>query len=133
MDDSANCGQCGNKCSVGNICKDGTCITGIGATYCYGKAINTSVDSANCGRCGSKCDKGYICVSGSCVKGIVGDTYCDGESVNIFTNDANCGQCGYNCNKVTEGRFIFCGKGKCCARVSSGQCITSTGEVVGGY
>ena len=72
--DSANCGQCGNKCDIGEICNGGKCETGIGATYCDDKSMNTSIDSANCGQCGKKCDVGEICNSGKCKTG-TGATY----------------------------------------------------------
>ena len=66
MDDSANCGQCGKKCGIGEICNGGKCETGTGGTYCDGKWIYTFGDSANCGQCGDKCGVGEICNKGKC-------------------------------------------------------------------
>ena len=52
LNDSANCGRCGEKCAVGHMCLNGACLPGIGETFCDGSAVNTSNDPANCGQCG---------------------------------------------------------------------------------
>lgn len=106
-DDSANCGQCGNRCSVGEICKSGECEMGTGYTNCDGTGIDISNDSTNCGRCGNKCDVGEICRLGKCENG-TGGTYCDGARVDTSNDTANCGQCGNKCG-VDE----VCNRGKC--------------------
>ena len=75
MDDSAHCGQCGNKCAVGKICKSGTCQTGTGATTCNAKEANTSKEALNCGQCGNTCPTDKTCKAGVCTASIdVGNT-----------------------------------------------------------
>ena len=71
--DSANCGQCGKKCGVGQICQSGTCQSGTGATYCDGKSVNTSNDFANCGQCG-RTTPHKICKDGDIIDPSVGGT-----------------------------------------------------------
>ena len=65
--DSTNCGRCGNKCGVGEICRLGKCENGTGETYCDGARVDTSNDTANCGQCGNKCSVDEECMSGRCV------------------------------------------------------------------
>ena len=96
MDDSANCGRCGNKCSIGELCNFGVCTTGTGKTYCNGMSTNTANDSLNCGQCGKTCGVGEICTDGVCTAG-TGKTYCNGISINTANDFFNCGQCDYNC------------------------------------
>ena len=108
MDDSANCGQCGKKCGVGQVCQSGTCQTGIGATVCDGKSVNTSNDSANCGQCGYACPDGVSCRSGGCVI-----KQCNGIQTSLMDDSSNCGQCGKKC-----------GVGQIC---QSGTCQSGTG------
>ena len=105
--DSANCGQCGNKCEIGEICKSGECEMGTGYTNCDGTGIDISNDSTNCGRCGNKCDVGEICRLGKCENG-TGETYCDGARVDTSNDTANCGQCGNKCSVDEE-----CMSGRC--------------------
>ena len=97
--DSANCGQCGKLCGVGEICESGVCVEGIGTTYCNGHdSIDISSDSANCGQCGKICKQGFICQSGICQTGI-GDTFCNHEVTNTSNDFFNCGQCFHSCEK----------------------------------
>ena len=65
--DSANCGQCGKVCGVGEICASGVCTIGTGGTYCNGNLVNISYnDGTNCGQCGKACPSGTSCISGIC-------------------------------------------------------------------
>ena len=55
LNDSNNCGRCGNHCSVSETCTGGSCTCGPGYTSCMGSCVsNASLisDSSNCGRCG---------------------------------------------------------------------------------
>lgn len=51
--DEANCGSCGNVCTIGTFCFNGTCKCLEGETLCGGRCVDTSFDPNNCGKCGS--------------------------------------------------------------------------------
>jgi len=84
--DPANCGSCGNQCSAGEPCTDGSCgiICPLGLSECReGSCVDTNADSENCGTCGNICMPGDHCCSGVCV--------------NLRTDNNNCGRCGISC------------------------------------
>ena len=110
--DSTNCGQCGNKCGFGEICKSGKCETGIGYTYCDGKGVDISKDATNCGQCGFACPTGVECISGQCVT-----TQCGSISTSLMDDSANCAQCGYKC-----GKREICKNGKCETGIGNTYC-----------
>lgn len=71
MNDSANCGRCGNRCSISETCTGGFCSCAPGYESCMGRCVNSSSfisDSSNCGRCGNICSIGESCLGGSCRK-----------------------------------------------------------------
>lgn len=110
--DSTNCGQCGNKCGFGEICKSGKCETGTGGTYCDGKGVDTSKDATNCGQCGFTCPTGVKCISGQCVT-----TQCGSITTSLMDDSANCAQCGYKC-----GKREICKNGKCETGIGNTYC-----------
>ena len=71
MNDSANCGRCGNRCSISETCTGGFCSCAPGYESCMGRCVNSASfisDSSNCGRCGKICSIGESCLGGSCRK-----------------------------------------------------------------
>ncbi len=64
--DDANCGACGNACTMGQRCIDGTCQCETSEMLCEGRCINTLWDDANCGACGHACGVGEECSVGAC-------------------------------------------------------------------
>jgi hypothetical protein len=71
VNDSANCGRCGNRCSFSETCTGGFCSCGPGYESCMGRCVSSASfisDSSNCGRCGNICMGGESCIGGSCRK-----------------------------------------------------------------
>jgi hypothetical protein len=71
INDSSNCGRCGNHCSFSETCTGGSCSCGPGYTSCMGSCISQGAlmsDSSNCGRCGNSCSIGQTCMGGSCMR-----------------------------------------------------------------
>lgn len=95
--DEANCGECGNSCSPGEVCFAGECVfdasaigepcdtEASGAEGCkfgnaehYGDGCCPEGDEAicrdirwdplNCGRCGNKCSENELCEAGKCMR-----------------------------------------------------------------
>lgn len=71
LNDSNNCGRCGNSCSAMETCSAGSCTCAAGYSMCMGNCMNDSSfigDNSNCGRCGNICSIGESCVGGTCMK-----------------------------------------------------------------
>jgi hypothetical protein len=71
INDSNNCGRCGNRCSFSETCTGGSCSCGPGYTSCMGSCVSQSSfmgDSSNCGRCGNSCSIGESCMGGTCTR-----------------------------------------------------------------
>jgi hypothetical protein len=71
MNDSFNCGRCGNRCGFSEACTGGFCGCAAGYTSCMGSCMSDASfisDSSNCGRCGNHCSMDERCVGGSCMK-----------------------------------------------------------------
>lgn len=71
VNDSANCGRCGNRCSISETCTGGSCTCGPGYTSCMGQCKSSAdfiSDNQNCGSCGNSCGIGESCFGGSCRK-----------------------------------------------------------------
>jgi hypothetical protein len=126
LNDSGNCGKCGNTCPFKQICCNGSCkdlitdssncgkcgiVCDFGTSCCNGKCINLNFDTQNCGSCGNKCPSGTICCNKSCVnaqtdsnncgntctKCETGKICCNGSCVDTKTDLSNCGTCGTKC------------------------------------
>ena len=131
--DTANCGSCGNACTVANGtagCNAGNCIIAacnVGFSNCNnqyadGCEVNTGADVSNCGGCGIVCanvaNATRACTAGACVIAACNagfancnNIYNDGCEVNTNTNVSNCGSCGNVCN-VANGT-AGCAAGAC--------------------
>ena len=113
--DRNNCGACGNVCTAGQDCVDGTCICPVGTTRCGHSCVDVTVDPLNCGECGNECPGpggfGEKAVGGgpSCAGGVCsyvcypGYRDCngrvnDGCEVNVAQDPKHCGDCTTKCN-----------------------------------
>jgi hypothetical protein len=83
LNDSANCGACGNSCALGGYCEGGACAGGCQGTICGGVCVDTAFDGNNCGACGNVCNMVLTCCNGGCV--------------NLNTDPNNCGWCSAHC------------------------------------
>ena len=108
--DLQNCGACGARCCLGNVCSGGRCAAACspGNTACgprtgpdgctFFACIDTLSDNNNCGACGTQCAAGQVCVLGSCLTPCAaGETRCGMTCVNLNTSNDNCGACGRRC------------------------------------
>ncbi|PYV31486.1 MAG: hypothetical protein DMG09_25835, partial [Acidobacteria bacterium] len=71
INDSNNCGRCGNRCSFSETCTGGFCGCAPGSEMCMGRCVSSATfisDSQNCGRCGNSCGVGESCFGGFCRK-----------------------------------------------------------------
>jgi hypothetical protein len=60
------CGGCGNVCTNGGSCYQGTCCA-AGSMLCGTKCVNVWTDSQHCGSCTNMCGQGTVCWGGQCV------------------------------------------------------------------
>ncbi|MEZ4296816.1 MAG: hypothetical protein R3B70_17755 [Polyangiaceae bacterium] len=128
----ANCGSCGNACSLANsssTCTNGACAVGTcnaGFDDCDGQASNGCETNLNasvvsCGACGNACNlanASQSCNNGSCAIGScnAGFGNCDGQTANgcetsTATSVTNCGACGNVCNLANSNEV--CTSGAC--------------------
>jgi hypothetical protein len=71
INDSSNCGRCGNQCSFSETCTGGSCSCGPAFTSCMGQCMSSAdfiSDNQNCGSCGHSCGAGEMCTGGTCTK-----------------------------------------------------------------
>jgi len=66
--DPLNCGTCGLRCAVGDLCVDGMCTPLCEAplSFCSGFCVDFDTDPDHCGSCGARCPSG-LCTDGMCV------------------------------------------------------------------
>jgi hypothetical protein len=85
LNDSHNCGICGNSCPLGAYCEGGVCLGGPcpGLTNCSGVCVNVNYDSYHCGACGTVCPYPTVCCSGRCV--------------DLSSDWGHCGACEFGC------------------------------------
>jgi hypothetical protein len=83
VNDSANCGACGNSCPLGGYCEGGACVGGCQGTICGGVCVDTRFDGNHCGACGTVCNMALTCCNGGCV--------------DLNTDVNNCGACSAAC------------------------------------
>jgi hypothetical protein len=62
-----NCGICGNVCSSGSMCANGSCNCVGGSMACGDQCVDLQSDSGNCGSCGNVCALGQTCGGGQCL------------------------------------------------------------------
>jgi hypothetical protein len=94
--DESACGSCGNICTIGTSCINGTCKCLEGETLCGGRCVDTSFDFNNCGKCGNSCPAGQFCINGGCTCAN-GNLFCNGTCIDKDIDDNNCGECGNVC------------------------------------
>jgi hypothetical protein len=123
-----NCGTCGN------ICSNGTCISGVcsppvpgcpdGQISCSSGCIDPSSDPNNCGGCGYNClslpnVSSSLCSSGKCIPtckqgyGNCNNSLSDGCETNMLVDNTYCGNCSTNCNLLPNVSATACQWGSC--------------------
>ncbi|MFO0586988.1 MAG: hypothetical protein U0441_05605 [Polyangiaceae bacterium] len=148
---TANCGGCGNACSlanasqscVGGACAIGACNAGFGNcdnNVANGCETNLNASLANCGTCGNACsyaNAGAACNNGSCAMGSCSSGFanCDnnaanGCEVNTNTSAANCGACGNACSLANASST--CSSGSCAIVSCSGTFANCDGQAANG-
>ena len=113
LNDSNNCGACGNVCGDGACCSNGSCVSlcAVGDLWCNGECADIQDDSNNCGGCGTICGDGTCCNNGTCQSLCdVGRLWCNNQCVDFGNDSGSCGSCG-----------TPCGSGTCC---DGGSCVS---------
>jgi hypothetical protein len=113
LNDSNNCGACGNVCGDGECCSNGACasLCAPGQAWCNDECVDVQNDSNNCHDCGTVCGDGTCCDGGDCASICPsGQEWCDNACVDTENDSANCGACG-----------TACGDGTCC---NGGECVS---------
>lgn len=64
--DRDNCGACGKKCALGELCDLGNCTASCSGMLCGTSCVNTQTDEEHCGVCFKSCLAAQECVGGSC-------------------------------------------------------------------
>ncbi len=104
--DPANCGNCSNVCTNGQVCSNSQCALscGGGTTLCGNKCVDTMADVDNCGSCGNGCWGGYgisACVEGSCMQIACPNGLTDCKPIfgceDTQWDPSHCGSCGHVC------------------------------------
>ncbi len=98
--DARNCGSCGNTCTDGQVCREGSCHANCPGTQtsCAGLCVDTQTDARNCGNCGSPCAAGQACVNGTCLASCLAPlSFCNQVCVDQTIDPNNCGGCGVQC------------------------------------
>lgn len=150
LNDTKNCGTCGNACGPGVACIEGKCGCPAGRVECNGMCVDTRNDDANCGACGNPCDPDdgtckprppnarYGCRNGQCralkcndrgadCNGDLAANACNGDGCEVQdlgSDPNNCGACGNKCKAgescVDEGNGPECAVP--CARFGKSAC-----------
>src|SRR5204863_8305403 len=122
--DDANCGVCGVKCAMGQMCAAGNCAATCAAplVVCNNGCVDPRFDPMNCGGCFKACAVGpnaiRFCNNGVCglaCNNGFGD--CDGNGgngceIDLRSDVNNCGLCGRSCNGMS------CTNGNCAAALA---------------
>ncbi len=127
-----DCGQCGNACASGYVCRLGKCTSTCGPNLSKcpvdggDQCVDTTNDPNNCGACGQQCKSNETCVAqdggpSKCELGCgPGTTACGQNCVDLTIDPNNCGKCGASCGGGT------CYNSKCCSGTNiycNGSCI----------
>jgi hypothetical protein len=113
-DDPDNCGTCGNRCPLGDVCTNGMCS--CAGTSCPAQPNNIPAvcispggngNGLSCGACGVACNHPERCLSGQCACR-PGLAQCSGGCVDVKGDLVNCGTCGNAC-----GSGMKCSTGAC--------------------
>lgn len=110
-----HCGGCGQECSGGSFCDQGSCSTvcTAGLAECGGACADLDTDRAHCGSCGNACATDRMCVDGDCVCA-PGMQDCGGQCTDTETAIRHCGQCNLACENDE-----ICGEGSCICRTGN--------------
>jgi hypothetical protein len=119
--DVNHCGRCGNRCTSGQVCSNGTCVGSCMQTTCGASCVDLQTDVNNCGACGRRCaaapNTTATCAGGAC--GFVcnpGFGNCDSRTDNgceqSLTSQEHCGMCGSTCRSTTN-QPATCATGAC--------------------
>ncbi|MFO0561213.1 MAG: FG-GAP-like repeat-containing protein [Polyangiales bacterium] len=130
--DVNNCGACGNRCGMGQVCNNRTCTSACTAptsTNCSGACVDTNTDVRHCGGCGRACS--IANGSASCAAGVCGVGSCNagfgncdamaanGCETNTSTSAMHCGACGRACAAVANAT-VACSAGTCTFTCNAG-------------
>jgi len=138
LNDTGNCGSCGNSCLSGQTCQNGRCLVpgtsvpvvstsalititpelscSYGQIPCGNSCVNIFTDKKNCGVCGRTCGSQETCVNARCGPACTesGTSLCDDTCVDLDTDMKNCGSCGTECpSRVSNARGSSCMQGEC--------------------
>jgi hypothetical protein len=108
MGTNENCGSCGNACTGGAVCVNGTeCRCVAGQTQCNGQCVDLDNDPQHCGACPTVCTGGAVCHNRECISMCPAapppsTTSCDQSCVDLQTDVMNCGACGAQCHGGTQ-------------------------------
>jgi hypothetical protein len=97
LTDAQHCGACGNACTGGQICDQGSCACPTGQTLCGDTCVDTQTSTDNCGGCGNACVGGQVCDGGDCACPS-GQTLCGDTCVDLQSDAAHCGACDTQCS-----------------------------------
>jgi hypothetical protein len=126
LDDTANCGECGKKCTGSQTCQGGLCSTvkcDAGSANCDNNAANgceplNTLD--DCGTCSTPCaltNSTATCDSGTCDIMECDEGYgnCDKKVATgceaPLNTEGNCGACGKPC--AIDNAEVSCDTGEC--------------------
>jgi len=122
--DALNCGGCGNECTGGTFCAEGTCTRSCpgGLSACGSSCVDPATDREHCGGCDMPCDPDRDCMGGSCVcpEGYI---ECDGTCVDPESDADHCGVCGREC-AADEA----CSMGSCTCATGAREELCDDGE-----
>ena len=146
--DYFNCGSCGNRTGLNQICCQGVLVSTNencggcgrncnGKTCCVANGVSSCIDltsdDRNCGSCGKSCGAGETCCNGTC-KNVGwlddacencngpctgGQKCCGGHCVDLLTDPTNCGSCY---NNILVADSMGNAQDQCCDGEGSFSC-----------
>jgi hypothetical protein len=124
LNDSRNCGGCGQACGDNQACNAGVCECQSGTTNCSGECVVLDSDSRHCGACATACATGEVCESTCKAACTIGSNIrCGGSCISPASDPSNCGGCGIVCASGQVCRGSLCTYDVVAACFSTGQVI----------